>query len=107
MSNKNNQPKLLHGIPVEDYLTDCIGPVAIAILEKCLYKYLQTDGVGMTGQELKMVQFAIERSYGTSTRKLEVTRLSDQEIVSAKLDEIDVDTLRKIADLNAPRDTVN
>lgn len=104
MSKTKGIAKTINGIDAEDYFGTIIGPMAATILEKCLFKYLQTEGEGMTGAELKMVQFALERSYGTATRSLEVTRRSEQDIVAEQLGDLDPEILRQIAGTNAKRD---
>lgn len=108
---KNYKPKKsIAGMDAEEYFETIIGPMSVTILEQVLTKYLASDGDGMTGPELKMVQFAIERSYGAATRKVEHLRVSDQEIAAESLQGIDEDTLRKIAAANGKRNdgpTVN
>lgn len=106
MKRRTTTPKTIHGIPVDEYFQSTIGPVAATILEKCLYKYLQTEGEGMTGPELKMVQFALERSYGAATRQVEHVRVDDAEIIAENLADLDPDILRKIAGTNAPKDSI-
>lgn len=107
MKNKDYSTKTINGVPIEKYLGDVIGPMAASVLEMCLYKFLQNKGEGMTGAELKMVQFSIERTYGTAKRQLEVTKVNDQEIVAETLQDLDPETVRRIANLNAPRDSLN
>jgi hypothetical protein len=104
MITKLNPAKTIDGIDAEDYFGGVIGPMAMSILEKCLYKFLQTNGEGMTGPELKMVQFALERSYGAATRQVNHVKVSDQQIAVENLEGIDPEILRKIASSNAPRD---
>lgn len=95
---------MIKGIEAEEYFATIIGPVAATIMEKLLYKFLQTEGAGMTGAELKLVQFGIERTYGTATRSVEVTTRSEQDIVAEKLSTLDPEVLHQIASLNVKRD---
>lgn len=104
MSKKTVSTKMINGIDSEVYFGTVIGPLAAQILEMNLFKFLQQKGEGMTGPELKMVQFAVERSYGTAMRSVEVTTRSEQDIVADKLGHIDPDILRQIANTNAKRD---
>lgn len=95
--------KTIAGMNAEEYFENIIGPMGVTILEQVLTKYLACEGVGMTGPELKMVQFAIERSYGAATRQVEHVRVSDQEIAAEQLGSLDPETLRKIAAANGKR----
>ncbi|SFP66459.1 hypothetical protein [Sphingomonas rubra] len=95
--------KTIAGMDADEYLTNIIGPMSATILEQLLTKWLASNGEGMTGPELKMVQFAIERSYGAATRKVEHLRVSDQEIAAEQLGSLDPETLRKIAAANGKR----
>lgn len=101
---KSSQVKMINGIEAEQYFGDVIGPQAAAILEMLLYKFLQNNGEGMSGAQMKLVQFAIERSYGTATRSVEVTTRNDEQVSLDELGDLDEATMRKIASLNAPKD---
>ena len=101
--NSSNQ-KTINGVDAEDYFGTIIGPMAATIMEKLLYKFLQTEGAGMTGAQLKLVQFGIERAYGTATRSVEVTTRNEQDIVAEKLSNLDPEILHQIASLNVKRD---
>lgn len=94
---------MINGISAEDFFSETIGPMAASILEMLLHKYVENKGEGMTGAEMKLVQFAIERSYGTAKRQVEVTTNSTQEIVAENLAGYDPEILRAIADNNAKR----
>lgn len=106
---RNPTLKTINGVDAEEYFGTIIGPMAATIMEKLLYKFLLTEGEGMTGAELKLVQFAVERTYGTATRSVEVTTRTEQDIVAEKLGALDPDILRQIAGTNAKRDdrTIN
>lgn len=105
MINKVTIAKTIGGIDVEEFFGRVAGPMAANLLEMKLCQMLNNKGEGMTGAELKLLQFVIERSYGTATRSLEVTRVSDQEIVVEKLGALDPAILRQIAGTNARRDS--
>lgn len=107
---RNSKVKMIQGIPADDFFGEVIGPMAAAVMQKMIYKYLQDDGKNMTGAEIRMVQFAVEKSFGTPTRHVEVANVSEQEINANDLAGLDLPTLERIAAMNAKRDddhTVN
>lgn len=93
----------ISGVEASEYFGTVIGPIAAAVMEMNLTKYLASGGEGMTGPELKMVQFAVEIAYGKAVNRTEVTRKTDQEVAADQIKGLDPDTLRKIASANAPR----
>lgn len=108
MSRRRNSPvKLIHGIEAEEYFSDTIGPMAASVLEMLMTKFIQNKGQGMSGGEMKLVQFGIERAYGTATRQVEVKTITEQEYVTASLEMLDEDTVRKIANLKPIRTIEN
>ena len=104
MSKSKSMPKTINGYDVDDFFGEVIGPMAASVLQAFLYRAVQNNGEDLTGPELKMVQFAIERSYGAAKRQVEVTRATVEEIEVAKLKDLDHETLRRIASSNGRRD---
>jgi hypothetical protein len=99
----SNEANKMTGLDFQERLESSVGPMAVLLMEKILYKAIQSDAQAMTGQEMKFVQFIIERTYGAATRKIEHSRASDDEIVADKLGTLDAATLRLIAGTNAPK----
>jgi hypothetical protein len=103
VSKNKDLTKLINGLDSEEWIAGFMGPMAAASIEMALFAIIQKKGEALSTAEVGLIKFAMERSYGAATRRMEHVSMSSQEIAASQLEGLDPAALRQIASVNAPR----